>query len=60
MDYLSENLKLSSDEKQFLAKFREGFYRPELLFDDEATIKRIENHPMALWKTAKTRNSKER
>lgn len=60
INFLSDNLKLSEKEAQFLNKFRQGFYHPELLFDDEATIKRIENHPMALWKTAKTRNSKER
>ena len=59
-DYLSDILRLSVNEKQFLAEFRNGFYYPELLFTDEDTISRVKDHPMALWKTAKTRSSRER
>lgn len=55
VEYLADIITLSEKETQFLQKFKQGFYHPELLFDDEDTISRLSNHPMALWKTAKTR-----
>lgn len=41
---------LTADEQDFLRKFRDKEYYPELLYDDEQVIRRINNHPMALWK----------
>jgi hypothetical protein len=50
-DYLTELLVLTPSEKEFLDYFEKKVYIPKLLFDDPEIIKRIENHPMALWKT---------
>ena len=50
-DYLAELLVLTPSEKEFLDYFEKKVYIPQLLFDDKEIIKRIENHPMALWKT---------
>ena len=50
-DYLNELLVLTPSEKEFLDHFEKKVYIPKLLFDDPEIIKRIENHPMALWKT---------
>ncbi len=49
-DFLTGLMVLTSEEEEFLKQFKEKRYRPELLFDDERIIKRIEKHPMALWK----------
>jgi len=48
-NYLAELLALSSNEKQFLDSFRNGEYRPELLFVG-AELERIRDHPMVAWK----------
>lgn len=50
-EYIIELMTLTKDEKHFLVKFKDGKYIPELLFEDKEIIARIENHPMALWKT---------
>lgn len=49
-EFLSGLMILTADEQDFLRKFREKEYCPELLFDDGQVIRRISNHPMALWK----------
>ena len=48
--YLKDLLVLTENETEFLHSFELGEYHPELLFDDSDIIRRIENHPMALWK----------
>jgi len=50
-EYLFKLMILSDNEKMFVEKFNQGCYQPDLLFDDEAIVKRIEDHPMAVWKT---------
>lgn len=52
-DFLKENLYLKEKELAFLQKFKHGYYYPELLFEDADILKRISNHPMAIWKTNK-------
>jgi predicted nucleotidyltransferase component of viral defense system len=52
-EYLTELLVLHSSERQYLDAFREGEYTPELLFEDAEILKRIRNHPMALWKLSR-------
>lgn len=47
--FLETLLVLEVDERCFLDVFREGQYKPELLFDGE-TLERVRNHPMAAWK----------
>ena len=54
--FLSEKVYYTDRDVDFLRRFKNGYYRPELLFDDIETVNRIENHPMALWKTAKNRD----
>ena len=49
-EFLSGLMVLTADEQDFLRKFRDKEYCPELLYDDEQIIRRISNHPMALWK----------
>jgi len=49
-EYLTNLLTVSSKEQEYLDSFRNGKYKPELLFDDEDILGRIHNHPMALWK----------
>ena len=50
VSYLKELLKLTERESDFLQRFREKQYRPELLFSDSAILERVSEHPMALWK----------
>lgn len=53
--FLSGYMSLTDDERGFAEAFRKGEYRPELLFSDPEILKRIQNHPMALWKTRNTK-----
>jgi len=55
-DFLDENIVLTENEMRFLRLFKQGIYKPELVFDDTETLERIANHPMALWKTARNRD----
>lgn len=48
--YLSSILTLSPKEQEYLENFSKGVYMPELLFSDREIIKRIIDHPMAIWK----------
>ena len=48
--FLLEHMTLTEKETAFLKEFSAGRYEPKLLFDDGEIIKRIENHPMALWR----------
>ena len=57
--YLSDLLVLTDSEREYLYRFNCGEYRPELLFDDEAILNRIRNHPMALWKASGIKNHPE-
>ena len=54
--YLKELMDLTDTEKSYMDRFIEGDYRPELLFDDEAIVARLKNHPMAIWKCATNHN----
>lgn len=49
--YILQLMELTETEKEFLIKFEKGFYQPEILFSDPNIVKRIKNHPMAVWKT---------
>jgi len=48
--YITDLMVLTKEEKEFLDRFENGYYIPELLFEDEKILARIKNHPMALWK----------
>lgn len=49
--YLAELMVLTKDEREFMCRFAQKEYVPELLFSDADILERIKNHPMALWKT---------
>ena len=48
--FMSEHMTLTEKETAFLQQFTAGRYEPQLLFEDDEIVKRIENHPMALWR----------
>lgn len=50
-NFLSDLLVLTDKEKEYVVRFNNRSYHPELLFDDKVIIERIQKHPMALWKT---------
>ncbi|GHS93559.1 hypothetical protein FACS1894207_0180 [Bacteroidia bacterium] len=51
LNYLSDLMTLTDNENLFIENFNSGKYLPELLFEDNEIVKRIKNHPMAVWKT---------
>lgn len=51
--FISNLMVLSQNEQEFLNAFENKEYKPELLFEDVEILKRIKDHPMALWKTAR-------
>ena len=48
-EYLKELMILTPREEEYMDCFIRGEYKPELLF---SILKRVETHPMALWKCA--------
>ncbi len=48
--FIKELMILTDKEKEFLDRFEKKEFRPELVFEDEKIIARVENHPMAIWK----------
>ena len=48
---LTDILHFTQPELHFIDAFNNGNYYPELLFEDKDIITRIQNHPMAIWKT---------
>jgi predicted nucleotidyltransferase component of viral defense system len=57
--FLSELLTLDDRESAFLQRFSSGRYEPELLFEDGEILKRLENHPMAIWRTQHIREARQ-
>jgi predicted nucleotidyltransferase component of viral defense system len=53
--FLSELMSLTEKENAFLKRFANGRYEPELLFDDDDILRRIESHPMAAWRIGRIR-----
>lgn len=49
-DYIENLMILTAEEQEYLDKFEQKTYMPELLFDDEKIVERLKHHPMALWK----------
>ena len=50
-EFLAELLILTEEEAFFLQRFNDGCYEPCLIFEDKEILNRIENHPMAIWRT---------
>lgn len=51
--FIKELMILTDKEIEFLDRFEKKEYRPDLVFDDEKIIARLEKHPMAIWKMGK-------
>lgn len=49
-DFIRELMEVTDEEREFMERFEKKEYRPDLLFDDENIVERLEKHPMALWK----------
>lgn len=49
-DYIAELMQLTERELEYMDRFIAKEYVPELLFDDKEIVKRIKEHPMAIWK----------
>jgi len=48
--FIRKLMILTDNEKEFLDRFEKKEFRPELVFEDEKIIARLEKHPMAIWK----------
>jgi hypothetical protein len=55
-EYLANLMTLTCNEKLFVEQFDRGVYQPDLLFEDEYLVKRIQEHPMAAWKLMQKAN----
>lgn len=53
--FIVQLMQLTDAEKEYMNCFENGKYAPKLLFEDEKILRRIEKHPMAVWKTSKTK-----
>ena len=51
-EYLQDLLQFTMNENEYIDSFAKGIYSPELLFDNQDIIKRVANHPMAIWKVS--------
>lgn len=49
-NFLNQLMVLTQEEQEFLNKFVNRQFIPELLFENSEIIDRIKFHPMALWK----------
>lgn len=55
-DFFNNHFILDENESMFIEQFKRKKYIPELLYDG-GELKRIQNHPMAIWKTRETKKS---
>lgn len=49
-NFIRELMVVTEEEKEFMDRFEQKEYCPELLFDDEKIVERVKLHPMVLWK----------
>ena len=56
INFIKNNINISDSDLAFLSEFKNGNYRPELLFNDEKHLNNIRKHPMAIWKITKNKN----
>lgn len=52
-DYITDLMQLTEQEQEYMERFAAKEYVPELLFEDKEIVKRIKEHPMAIWKCQK-------
>lgn len=58
-EFLSELLTLNDRESAFLQRFSSGYYEPELLFEGDEILRRVGNHPMAMWRIQHIREGRQ-
>ena len=44
-NYISDLMVLNTKEKEYIDRFEEKKYMPELLFEDAEIVERVKNHP---------------
>ena len=49
-EYIKNLMQLSKKEQEYIKCFENRDYRPDFLFEDEDIVKRLLQHPMAIWK----------
>ena len=49
-EYIHDLMVPTEKELEYMNRFNQKEYRPDLLFDDPFVLHRIDKHPMALWK----------
>ena len=47
---ISRLIRPTDSEREYLERFADKEYRPDLMFEDASILARIKDHPMALWK----------
>lgn len=57
-EFIDGVMVLNQGDKEYIDRFMQGDYVPELLFDDAEIVNRIKNHPMAIWKVNNIKASK--
>lgn len=55
-DFFNTHFVLDKNESMFIEQFKRKKYIPELLYNGDE-LKRIQNHPMAIWKTREIKKS---
>jgi hypothetical protein len=58
-NFLNKNMIPTEGEAAFLKEFAEGRYEPGLVFEDCEILKRIEDHPMAMWRLQRIREGRD-
>lgn len=56
-EFVSDLMMITEKEKEFISRFSNGEYCPELLFEDKRILDNIANHPMARWKVGQLKKN---
>jgi predicted nucleotidyltransferase component of viral defense system len=52
-NFVGDLMMITDSETEFITRFNNGEYSPELLFEDKKILNNVLNHPMAKWKAGK-------
>lgn len=52
-NFVGDLMMITDSEMEFITRFNNGEYSPELLFEDNKILSNVLNHPMAKWKASK-------
>ncbi|WP_240843801.1 nucleotidyl transferase AbiEii/AbiGii toxin family protein [Acidaminobacter sp. JC074] len=56
-NFVEDLMMITDCEMDFITRFNNGEYSPELLFEDDKILNNVVNHPMAKWKASKLKKS---